>query len=162
MDKINLESYFLNPTGKQKQYEALRAIVVDKISYEEASKKFSYTVNTLYTLIGKAKSGKLNLFPEIPLGPRKRRIPDETQNKIIQYRKKESLSTTDIQGKLEDEEIYISDRTIERILKDAGFEKLKRRTYKERGVTSQNKIIPEISEKLDFKKLKHLSNFNYH
>jgi len=154
MGKINLIKFFSKPTGRQKQYEALRAIFIEKMSYEKAAKKFGYTVNTLYTLVGKAKSGKLDLFPEPPLGPRKRKTTDNVQDKIIKYRKKDYLSTTDIHERLKEEGINISSRTVERILKDTGFEKLKRRTNKERCVTPKNKIIPEISENLDFNKLK--------
>ena len=154
LSKIDLKKFFSEPTGRQKQYEALRAIFLEGMTYEKAAEKFGYKVNTLYTLAGNAKSGKFNLFPEMPLGPGKRRTPGDVQEKIIKYRKKDFFSTTDIQEKLRDQGINLSDRTIERILKDAGFEKLKRRTNKERGVTSKNKIIPEISGNLDFSKLK--------
>ena len=46
--------------------------------------------------------------------------------------------------------IYI----IERILKDAGFAKLKRRADKELGISKKNKIIPQRSEHLDMSTLK--------
>ena len=57
-----------------------------------------------------------------------------------------NISTYDIKVKLEKENISISDRTIERILKGAGFEKLKRRTNRELGKSSKNKKIPEGRE----------------
>jgi len=63
------------------------------------------------------------------------------------------LSTPDIQECLFKDNIQLSSRTVERILKDAGFGKLKRRTNIEFGITSQRKIIPERSEHLDFAKL---------
>lgn len=45
-----------------------------------------------------------------------------------------------------------------RILSDAGFPKLKRRTNKELGLSVKNKIIPERSHNIDFKALK---KFNF-
>lgn len=47
----------------------------------------------------------------------------------------------------------MSARTVERILKDEGFSRLKRRTCKELGKTRNNKIIPERSSHLDFEEL---------
>lgn len=154
---LNLKKYFSNPSGRQKQYEALRAIFLDEISYKEVAKKFGYTVSTLYTLAAKAKSGKLNLFPEVPIGPRKRSTPNNVVDKIIEYRKRDYLSTTDIHEKLKEQGIQITDRTVERILKDSGFGRLERRTNKERGVTSKKKTIPNFSENIDFEKLEKFS-----
>ena len=48
----NLAQFFSNPaTPAQKQYEALRAIVVDKLPAEVVAKKFEYSVHTLYSFI---------------------------------------------------------------------------------------------------------------
>ncbi len=55
------------------------------------------------------------------------------------------LSTSDIQDRLAEDTIKISSRTVERILKDAGYGKLKRRTHKELGITIKNRIIPDRS-----------------
>ena len=88
MSKVDLKKFFSNPSGRQRQYEALRAIFLEEIPYNEVAKKFGYKTSTLYTLAAKAKSGKLSLFPEIPIGPRKRSTPDEVIDKIIEYRKK--------------------------------------------------------------------------
>ena len=98
MCKVNLKKFFSEPSGRQRQYEALRAIFLEGIAYDEAAKKFGYKINTLYTLAAKTKSGKLDLFPEIHLGPRKRNTSDKTIDKIIKYRKRDSLSTTDFHG----------------------------------------------------------------
>jgi transposase len=153
LSKVNLKKFFSNPSGRQRQYEALRAVFLEEMLYNEAAKKFGYKTNTLHTLASKAKSGKLILFPEIPIGPRKRSTPDNIVDKIIEYRKKDRLSTTDIHERLKEQGVKITPRTVERILKDAGFGKLARRTNIERGVTKKNKIIPESSENIDFQKL---------
>jgi len=74
------------------------------------------------------------------------------QDKVLTLRK-QKLSSPDIQQWLEKDKINISARTIERILKDAGFGKLKRRTNKELGKTVKNKIIANRAENLDFTEL---------
>ncbi len=48
----------------------------------------------------------------------------------------------------------ISVKTIERILKDSGFKRLRRRTNRELGKTNKNKFIPKRSGGLDLDKLK--------
>jgi len=154
MTNIDIVNFFIEPlSARQRQYEAVRAIFVDKISYESISKKFGYKLSTLYSIVRNVKSGKLNLFPEVQKGPRQRITSKEIQNRIINYRKRENLSTIDISQKFKEEGINISQKTIERILVDAGFKKLKRRTYKERGITPKGKIIPERSENLNFEEL---------
>jgi len=151
---INLIEYFNKPvTQRQKQYEVVRAIVIEKLTAKDVAKKFDYEINTVYSLVRDAKSGKLELFPEIKKGPKERRTKTMVQEKIIKYRK-ENLSSQDIHTRLATEGLVVSIRTIERILKDSGFKKLKRRTYKELGRSSKNKLIPSRSEELDFNKLK--------
>jgi transposase len=131
---INYAQFFTDPSSaRQKHYELIRSIIVDKIPIPEASKKFGYKVNSTYTLLRDFKSGKLQLFPAIIKKPLKRRMSKSIQNKIIALRKS-NLSTQDIAAKLKENDIQISARTIERVLKDAGFTKLKRRTNAELGI----------------------------
>ncbi len=145
--------YFNNPTTqKQKQYEVVRALVLEKQSVDVVAKRFGYKISTIYSLIRDAKAGKIELFPVVRKGPQQKRTPSDIQNKIIVYRK-QGLSTTDIHFHLGEAGTNISARTVERILKDAGFGKLKRRTNKELGKTLMNKIIPERAEDLDFSEL---------
>jgi transposase len=151
---MNLRDYFTNPQSKrQKQYEAVRAIVLEKMSAQEVAKKFGYQINTVYSLVKNAKAGKLNLFPEVVKGPQKRRTVVALQEKIIRFRTQERHAS-DIQQQLIQEGNKISLRTVERIIKDAGFKKLKRRTKLELGITTKNKLIGERSKPLDFKTLK--------
>lgn len=149
-DRIDLTDYFNKPVSeRQKQYEAVRAIVIDKEQTETVAKKFGYKSKTVYSLVRDAKAGKLELFPVVIKGPKQKRTLPETQDKVIQYRK-QSLSTSDIRTRLANDKINLSGSTIERILKNAGFGKLKRRTNNELGKTVKNKIIPERSEHVDF------------
>jgi len=155
MNRLKLIDFFQKTESpRQKQYEAVRSVVIDNLSCADAAKKFGYKENSLYTLIKKTEAGNHCLFPEVPIGPQGRSTKIKTQNIIIQYRTEQNLSADDIKIKLNNKGTKISVRTIERILVDAGFKKLKRRTHQQRGVTLKNKIIPERSKSLDFDKLK--------
>jgi len=154
---MDLYSYFSKPaSARMKQYEAVRAFIIEGKTAAEIAKQFGYAINNIYTLIRDAKAGNLDLFPEVVKGIKRRHTPDAVQEKIIEYRNK-NLSIIDISKKLADEKIKISMKTIERILREAGFEKLQRRTDKERGVTKNGTTIPEKATQLDFKKIKSFS-----
>lgn len=151
---LDLIDYFSNPVSKrQKQYEVVRAIAIEKEAVETVAKRFGYKPGTVYSLLRDVKAGKIELFPLIRKGPKQKRTPPDVEDKIITYRK-QGLSTIDIRNRLEDARIKISVSTVERIVKNAGFGKLKRRTNTEMGKTVKNKIIPERSEHLDFTVLK--------
>ena len=156
-DKIDLENFFNEPVSeRQRQYEAVRTFIKEKLTAKTVAERFSYKITTIYSLVRDAKAGKLNLFPDVKKGPSQRRTSMSVQDKIIRYRK-DNLSSPDIHKHLVAEGITASTRTIERILNDAGFPKLKRRTYNELGLTKKNKIIPERSENLN---LHSLEKFN--
>ena len=89
----DLVRFFNEPTSsRQKHYEVVRAIVIDKLSVENVSKKYGYKISTIYSLIKDAKSGRLVLFPEVKKGPKQRRTPIAIQEKIIKYRRKSIFS----------------------------------------------------------------------
>jgi transposase len=151
---LDLELFFNSPvSNKQKQYEAVRAFVVDNLPAAEIAKKFNYKLSSVYTFIKLAKAGKIDFFPELKTGPKQRRCPFEVQKQIFRLRN-QNLSHIDISEKLNAEGTKISEQTVSRILEDAGFAKLKRRTNKELGITSKNKLIPQRSENLNFSNLK--------
>ncbi|OGV51082.1 MAG: hypothetical protein A3F46_03360 [Legionellales bacterium RIFCSPHIGHO2_12_FULL_42_9] len=147
----NLTQFFSNPeTPAQKQYEALRAIVVDKLPAEVVAKKFEYSVHTLYSLMRDAKAGKLALFPDRePRGPKQRQTPDYICSLILTYRKLD-LASKDIAARLQQEGYKISKSTVENVIADAQLPRLPRRTNLERGLTQKNQAIPERSKPLDF------------
>jgi transposase len=146
---------FLNPSSpRQRQYEALRAIAVDKLPIKTAAKKFGYSILALRSLMRDANAGKLELFPIVSRGPQERRTPTTIRDLVSTYRK-ENLSAKDIAMRLKNENDHeLSVRTVERILADAGFPKLQRRTHQELGKTKKNQIISQRSEPLDFEKLR--------
>jgi transposase len=150
---MNLKLYFSKPSiSRQRQYEAIRAITMDKISVADAAKIYGYTVSTLYTFLRDAKSGKLKLFPQPSLGPTKRRTPGKLQKLIIKKRKT-NMSAREIQDSLVTDNINISASTVERILTDAHFSKLSRRTNAELGNTVKNQLISKRATPIDFDNL---------
>ncbi|MBL7205599.1 MAG: hypothetical protein ISS63_14925 [Desulfobacteraceae bacterium] len=150
---IDLIEYFSNPISqRQKQYEAVRAVVLETQPSEIVAKTFGYKTSTIYSLIRDAKSGKIKLFPIIKKGPQQRRTSPEVQKRVIVLRK-QGLSSPDIQSSLAEEGIKRSTKTVERILKDKGFGKLKRRTNKQLGKSITRKILPDRAGLLDFSEL---------
>ena len=151
---VDLTNFFDHPQSKrQRQYEAVRAFIKEQMTAEEIALRFGYASATVYALVRDARAGKIRLFPEVQLGPQGRRTSEETKDAIIRMRK-DNLSSPDIHKSLTSE---VSISTIERILKESGFDKLGRRTDQQRGVTKKNKVIPERSEHLDFQELERFS-----
>jgi len=151
---VDLLKFFNEPVSeRQRHYETIRAFIKERLPAKTVAERFSCKVATVYSLVRDAKAGKLSLFPEVKKGPSQRKTAEAVQDKIIQYRR-ENLSSPDIHQRLASEGIKTSTSTIERILKDAGFLRLRRRTYKALGITKKNKSIPERSENLDFSSLK--------
>lgn len=155
---INLDTFFSNPTTPaQKQYEAIRAIIVDELPIELVAEKFSYSVNTLYSLMRDAKGGKLELFPSRGLrGPKQRQTPDYICSLILSYRKLD-LSCNDIAERLQQEGYKVSKSTVGNVIAESQLPKLPRRTNSERGLTQKNQAIPERSTPLNFLNLEPFS-----
>lgn len=148
MTKADLSQYFANPsTPDHRKYEVLRALFFEKLPKKEVIEKFGYTNYTLQAIIRDFRNGKLIFFPPKKPGPKDRITPDDIKTKIISSRK-DNQSAEDIYNQLLSENIKISLRTVERILKDEGFSKLPRRTDKERGLTKKKSIVPERSYQL--------------
>lgn len=151
---IDLKTAFLKPmTPLHRQYESMRAIVVDESPAADVAKKYGYSVQSLYARIRDLRAGKIVFFPEIKRGPKKRQTPAEVIQSVLDYRK-ENLSAQNIQERLEQTGHVCSVRTVERILVDAQITKLPRRSLADRKVTQKNQIISDRSSRLDFESLK--------
>ena len=56
-----LVDFFKNPVNpRHRQYEAIRAIVMDGEAVEKVAGKFNYRESTLYALLRESKSGRIN------------------------------------------------------------------------------------------------------
>jgi len=138
----------------QKQYESLRSVAFQEGTIEEIALRFGYSPQSLRALVYRLLNGKHQLFPEVKKGPKSRHTSSETVKLIIKLRRKKKLNSREIAEGLNKLHITISVRTVERVLADAGFPKLHRRTNKERGISKAGILIPKRSINLDLKKLK--------
>ncbi len=131
-------------------------MVVEQLPLEAVAAKFGYKPSTLSNLMSRARNGKIDLFPPLKSGPKQRHTSLAVQQQVIQLRKQES-SAADIANKLAAQGLTLSASTIERILKEAGFSRLRRRTYQQRGITRKGQLIGQRSEQLDFQQLQAFS-----
>jgi len=152
---MKIKDYFtkdLKP--RQKQYEALRAVAFAQNSIEEIAGHFGYSPQSLKALVSRLVSGKHQLFPDVKTGPKTRHTSENTVELIVKLRRERRLASEEISRELLKDDILVSTKTVERILKDAGFDKLCRRTDRARGVNKKGVAIPVRSADLDFEKLK--------
>lgn len=64
MDDLLCRSFFLEPAScSQRQYEALRAVFVERLSQKEAAQRFGYTYDAFRQLVGQFRSGLLAGHP---------------------------------------------------------------------------------------------------
>jgi Transposase DDE domain len=151
---LNQKHFFLKPQmARHRQYEALRAIVVDELSVVSAAKKYAYKPATLYSLLRDHKAEKLIFFPDSKRGPKERNTPLEVCQRVLSFRK-ENLSVIDIKMRLAQEGYKFSTSTIARILRDAQVPKLPRRISYDPSRTQKNQAISARAKLLDFEKLK--------
>jgi len=148
---MDVKTFFLHPTiTAQKQYEALRAFYVDRLSATEAAEKFnfshSYFKKLRFEFSQALKTGKNLFFPLKKTGPKKR-FTDEDSIHAITILRKQNHSVLDIKAILEAQGKSISVDTIDNILKEEGFAPLPKRTRRERmAVTVPEKIkAPEVA-----------------
>jgi transposase len=147
---MELKDYFtkdLKP--RQRQYEALRAIAFGEGTIDEIAARFDYSPRSLDTIISRVINEKHQLFPDVKTGPKGRRSSKKATREIIDLRRKKRLSAKEIAEELKDTDSPPCTRTVERILRDAGFSKLCRRTDKERGISQKGMLLPKRSADLN-------------
>jgi transposase len=149
-----LKDYFtkdLKP--RQRQYEAIRAVAFKEGTIDEIAAHFDYSPQSLNTIISRLVSGKHQLFPDVKTGPKGRRSSKQAVKEIIDLRRKKRLSAKEIAEKLKKSDNPPCTRTVERILRDAGFARLCRRTDKERGISKKGMLLPRRSADLNIGEL---------
>jgi transposase len=124
--------FFLQPdTPRQRQYEALRAYLVDGLGAEEVAERFGYSRQTLYTLSRELRAGRLAFFAPGRPGPKSAPKRDAARARIIELRKR-NYSIYDIQRALAAEGVQLSHVLIHQVLREEGFARLPRRRDDER------------------------------
>jgi len=153
---MKLTDYFDPAKGisrAQRQYEAVRAVAFEEGTLKEIAKRFGYKPNSLKTIVAEVRAGRYSVFPKVKPGPKKRHIKPEIIERVIKLRRNRRLSSKEISDELNKEGYVVSGRTIQRVLQDAGFPRLRRRTYKERGITKKGALLSERSRMLEVPKL---------
>ena len=143
MDKVT--AYFERPTtSTHRQYEALRAYLYENLSAKDVSKRFGYSINTLYCLANRLKKQLISqqsepvFFTTPAVGRPVKMLGNNIDELIIALRKK-YLSVSDIKAIVDTQEQGVSETYIYNLLKQEGFARLPRRNRR-----SKNQI-----EKLD-------------
>lgn len=150
LKSMNPIRYFSHPGSPgQKQYEALRAFYLEGLPSRVVAERFGYTLASFHALKNKFKRGKLTFQFTQKSGPRDRRLPREVREQIIEWRRQKNLSADQILEVCQIKGIEISVATVERVLRDAGFPKLPRRSQLLIGLTAANTLVPEVAEAVD-------------
>ncbi len=149
--------YFLkHNTIAQKQYEALRAFFVDKLSAKETAEQFGYTLRGFNSLVAdfraKLKKGLLNqddpFFQLRKKGSGIKKDTDDLVKLILEMRKK-NYSVTDIKTTLDSKNYSVSERYISLMLNKQGFARLPRRSHKFKATLERPRITAEKSLMID-------------
>jgi len=123
---------FLTPCcALQRQYEALRAYLVEGLPAAEAAARFGYSIATLYSLCRDLRAGRLQFFQTAKPGPKTAPKRDAIRERVIELRKL-NYSIYDIRKILQGEDVAVSHVLINKILHAEGFAKLPRRREVER------------------------------
>jgi hypothetical protein len=147
------ETFFTQPRcTAQRHYEALKAFYLEGLSATEAGAKFGFSApyfkKLRFAFVRDLRAGLNPFFIEKKPGPKRRRTPDKTLERIIALRKR-NYSITDIKSALEAEGKDISLETINEILKAEGFAALPKRTRQQRlGLQAPEKYLAPQSQTL--------------
>jgi len=111
-----------------RRYEALRAFLVDGLTYQQAADRFGYTRWAMINLVREWRAGKLQLFapprkpgPPPGIAPAKQRV----RGRVIQLRR-QGLSTYEISARLAAEHTPLNRTSVAEILAEEGFGRLLR------------------------------------
>lgn len=140
---------FLTPCcARQRQYEALRAYLVEGLQATEVASRFGYSPATLYSLCRDLRAGRLQFFHPVKPGPKTAPKRDAIRERVIELRKL-NYSIYDIQKILRQDNVVASHALINRILYEEGFARLPRRSAVERPFL----VRPDVPEVADVRRL---------
>jgi len=142
--------YFRHPHDPgQRQYEALRASFLERISARGVAERFAMTPGYVHVLRHRFQRGLVRFaFRAADVPGARRGTPAAIRDRVAELRRQRDLSAGQIAEIIEDEGTDISVRTVERILTEAGFPKLPRRTRLLIGETRARTTVPEVSGRL--------------
>lgn len=151
--------YFRHPQDPgQRQYEALRASFLERLSARAVGQRFKMTPGYVHVLKHRFRRGLLHFsFRPSDVPGVRRGTPAEIRSRIVEMRRLRELSAGQIAEILEDEGTELSVRTVERILREAGFPRLPRRTRLLIGETRAHTTVPQVSHCLSVQQMDGMS-----
>jgi hypothetical protein len=131
VELMDLAQVFLSPENStQRQYEALRAYFVERLSGPEVARRFGYTPGSLHQLVHQFRRQPRRPFFVEPPAPGAK-VLDTLRQRIVQLRK-QNLSIYDISEALKKDGQSRSPVAVSHILQQEGFARLPRRADEER------------------------------
>lgn len=128
------ESFFSNPKlDWQRQYEALRAYLLERLPAAEVARRLGYEVAYVRQLAHRFRRGTLPWQQPGWEPPRVEARSDEAVQERIRRLREQNLSAEEIADRLAGEGVSLSSRTVRRILDKAGYPRLARRSRGERN-----------------------------
>jgi transposase len=143
--------YFLSPgSARQRQYEALRAYLVEGISRDAAAARFGYTAATMASLVRDFRAGHLDFFGPRALARRRSPAKERARARIVELRQ-DGHSAIEISAALKAEGMALNRTGVAEVLAEEGFERLTTRPFRER-VLPRRAELPR-TQILDFDQL---------
>jgi len=146
------EKFFLAPQFPlQRQYEALRAFLVDEEPSGDVARRFGYSLGAFRVLCHQFRHSpdkRASFFRQPHRGPQSTPARDRVRDLAVALRKR-NLSVYDMQRELAAAGHSISINTLTVLLREEGFSRLPRRADHERPPT----VKPEIAEVADVRRL---------
>jgi hypothetical protein len=146
------QNFFLAPQFPlQRQYEALRAYLVDEEPSGDVARRFGYSPGAFRVLCYQFRHDPLkraSFFRQPHRGPQSSPARDRVRDLAVAMRKR-NLSVYDMQRELAAAGHTISINSLTVLLREEGFSRLPRRADDERPVT----VKPEIADVADIRRL---------
>src|SRR5205809_4552584 len=146
------QNFFLSPQfPMQRQYEALRAYLVEEESSADVARRFGYSMGAFRVLCNQFRHNpdkRAAFFRQPHRGPQTTPARDRVRDLAVAMRKR-NLSVYDIQRELAATGRTISINSLTVLLREEGFCRLPRRADDERPVT----VKPEIAEVANVRRL---------
>ena len=146
------EHFFLSPQfPMQRQYEALRAYLVDEEPSGDVARRFGYSAGTFRVLCYQFRHDpqkRASFFRQPQRGPHSSPARDRVRDLAVAMRKR-NLSVYDMQRELAAAGHTISINSLTVLLREEGFSRLPRRADDERPAMAK----PEIADVADVRRL---------
>ena len=146
------QNFFLSPQfPMQRQYEALRAYLVEEEPSADVARRFGYSAGAFRVLCYQFRHDpqkRASFFRQPQRGPQSSPARDRVRDLAVAMRKR-NLSVYDMQRELAAAGHTISINSLTVLLREEGFSRLPRRADDERPVT----VKPEVADVADVRRL---------